>query len=33
MDCKSCLEYVNDKDALLLFNCLDCNKNYKKEFY
>ena len=26
-DCKSCLEYVNVKDSLLIFDCLNCNKN------
>ena len=31
-DCKSCLEYRKDKDELLIFECLDCNKNYEKEF-
>ena len=30
--CKSNLEYVIDKDNTLAFNCLDCNKNYEKEF-
>ena len=23
---------MNVKDCLLLFNCLDCKKNYKKKF-
>ena len=30
-DCISCLEYKEDKDKLLIFNCSNRNKNYKKE--
>ena len=30
--CKSYLEYVNVPDGLLLFNSLDCNKDYEIEF-
>ena len=30
--CKDCKEYVNVKDGLLVFNCSDCNKNYKKVY-
>ena len=33
INCKSCLEYVNVKDGLLLFNCPYCNKNNQKEFH
>ena len=32
MDCKSCHEYMNVKDRLSLFRCVDCNKNYEKGF-
>ena len=33
-DCKSLLEYTytKDEDKLLIFNCLNCNKNYDKDF-
>ena len=27
IDCKSCIEYVNVKDGLLLFICSDCSKS------
>ena len=30
--CKDCKEYVNVKVGLLVFNCSDCNKNYKKVY-
>ena len=30
--CKDCKEYVNVKDGSLVFNCSDCNKNYKKVY-
>ena len=31
--CKYHLEYISiEKDELLIFNCLRCNKNHKKEF-
>lgn len=29
-DCKYYLEYIKVKDKLLVFNCLDRNKNYEK---
>ena len=31
-DCKSGLEYIIAKDSILIFKCVDCNKNYDKEF-
>ena len=30
-DCKSYLKYMSTKDNQLMFKCLKCNKNYKKE--
>ena len=30
--CKSCLKYIKFEDKLLVFNCSDCNKIFKKEF-
>ena len=32
IDYKSFLQYVNVKNGLFLFKCIDCNKNYEKEF-
>ena len=32
-NCESGLEYVVVKDNTMTLKCLDCNKNYKKEFY
>ena len=29
---KSCLQYINAKDKLLIFNCSGCNKNYENNF-
>ena len=31
-DCKSCLDYMITKDDQLIFRCLECKKNYKKDF-
>ena len=31
-DCKSCLDYMSVKDNQLIFKCLNCNKNYNKDF-
>ena len=31
-DCKFYLEYISNKDELLIFNCLKCSKNHKKHF-
>ena len=31
-NCKSYLEYMKVKDASPIFKCLNCNKNYEKEF-
>ena len=30
--CKSCLDYMITKDDQLIFRCLECKKNYKKDF-
>ena len=30
--CKSCLEYIKNKDEKLIFRCISCKKNYKKDF-
>ena len=32
IDCKSCLDYMSIKDNQLIFRCLECKKNYKKDF-
>ena len=32
IDCKSCLDYMSVKNNRLIFKCLNCNKNYNKEF-
>ena len=32
IDCKSCLDYMKTKDEELIFSCLECKKNYKKDF-
>ena len=29
-DCKCCLEYTNNKNDLIEYKCLCCNKNYEK---
>ena len=31
-DCKSCLDYMTTKEKQLIFRCLGCKKNYKKDF-
>ena len=31
-DCKSELDYMSVKDNQLIFQCLECKKNYKKDF-
>ena len=30
VDCKSCLEYMKNKDEKLIFRCFSCKKNYEK---
>ena len=32
VDCKSCLEYIKNKDEKLIFRSISCKKNYKKDF-
>ena len=32
IDCKSCLEYMKNKDEKLIFRCFSCKKNYEKDF-
>ena len=32
VDCKSCLDYMNNKDEKLIFRCFICKKNYEKDF-
>ena len=32
VDCKSCLDYMKTKDEKLIFRCLNCKKNYEKDF-
>ena len=32
VDCKSCLDYMKNKDEKLIFRCFSCKKNYKKDF-
>ena len=32
IDCKSCLEYMKNKDEKLIFKCFSCKKNYEKDF-
>ena len=31
VDCKSCLEYMKNKDEKLIFRCFSCKKNYEKD--
>ena len=31
-NCESYHEYVTVNDSSLVFKCVDCNKNYEKEF-
>ena len=30
--CKCYLEYVNTKNGLLIFKCVDCNRNFEQKF-
>ena len=32
VDCKSCLDYMKNKDEKLIFRCFSCKKNYEKDF-
>ena len=32
VDCKSCLDYMKNKDEKLIFRCFSCRKNYGKDF-
>ena len=32
VDCKSCLDYMKNKDEKLIFRCFTCKKNYEKDF-
>ena len=32
IDCKSCLDYITNKDEQLLLRCFVCKKNCKKDF-
>ena len=32
VDCKSCLEYMKNKNEKLIFRCFSCTKNYEKDF-
>ena len=32
IDCKSCLDYMTNKDKQLIFRCFRCKKNYEKNF-
>ena len=32
VDCKSCLDYMKNKDEKLIFRCCSCKKNYQKDF-
>ena len=32
IDCKSCLDYMINKDEKLIFRCFSCKKNYGKDF-
>ena len=31
-DCKPSIEYMTDKDVVLTFKCLNCNKSHEKKF-
>ena len=31
-DCKSSLDYMKVEGPQLIFHCLNCNKNYNKDF-
>ena len=32
VDCKSCLDYMKNKDEKVIFRCFGCKKNYEKDF-
>ena len=32
IDCKSCLDYMKNKDEKLILRCFSCKKNYEKDF-
>ena len=32
VDCKSCLDYMKNKDEKLILRCFSCKKNYEKDF-
>ena len=32
IDCKSCLDYMKNKDEKLIFRCFSCKKNYERDF-
>ena len=32
VDCKSCLDYMKNKDEKLIFRCFSCKKNDEKDF-
>ena len=32
IDCKSCLDYMTNKDEQVIFRCFRCKKNYEKNF-
>ena len=32
VDCKSCHDYMKNKDEKLIFRCFSCKKNYEKDF-
>ena len=32
IDCKSCLDYMTNKDKQLVFRCFRCKRNYQKNF-
>ena len=32
IDCKSCLDYLKNKDEQLIFRCFRCKKSYEKNF-
>ena len=31
-DCESSFEYINAEDSKVVFKCLNCNKDYNKDF-
>ena len=32
VECKSCLDYMKNKDEELIFRCFSCKKNYENNF-